>query len=222
VNLPFTTEQFLRIFAEYNREVWPAQIFLYVIAALALFLSLKRHASSGKLISIILAFLWLWVGVVYHLAYFSAINKAAFVFGAFSILQAGLFIHLGVLKSRLRFRPHSDLYGLTGALIIAFALVLYPLISHYLGHRYPNSPTFGLPCPTTIFTFGMLLWAEGRVPLSLILIPLVWSILGFVAALSMTMTEDYGLVIAGLIGTSMIIARNRKRFSVQTKIRATS
>lgn len=97
MNLPFTTEQFLRVFAEYNQDVWPAQIIFYVMAALALLLALMSRPRSDKIISGILAFLWLWMGVVYHLLYFSAINKAAFLFGILFILQASFFLQAGVL-----------------------------------------------------------------------------------------------------------------------------
>ncbi|WP_414541485.1 DUF6064 family protein [Nostoc sp. CCY0012] len=29
---------------------------------------------------------------------------------------------------------------------------MYPLIGYALGRIFPTSPTFGVPCPTTIFT----------------------------------------------------------------------
>ena len=36
------------------------------------------------------------------------------------------------------------------------ALVAYPVLSAMLGREFPEMPTFGLPCPTTIFTLGLL------------------------------------------------------------------
>jgi hypothetical protein len=38
-------------------------------------------------------------------------------------------------------------------------------------------------------------------------IPLLWSIVGFTAALSLTILEDVGLLIAGLLATLLIFLR---------------
>lgn len=86
MDLPFTIEQFLGIFEKYNLAVWPMQIVLILIAVLTLILSLKKISYSDKTISIILSFFWLWIGIVYHLAYFTAINKAAYLFGVLFII----------------------------------------------------------------------------------------------------------------------------------------
>ena len=43
-------------------------------------------------------------------------------------------------------------------LLILFALILYLGLGIVFGHRYPAVPVFGVaPCPTTIFTVGILL-----------------------------------------------------------------
>lgn len=48
-----------------------------------------------------------------------------------------------------------------------------PSLGVAIGHTYPAQPTFGLPCPTTIFTFGLLLWVRPPVPWSLLVIPVL-------------------------------------------------
>ena len=88
MNLPFTTEQFLGVFASYNHAVWPLQILLNILAIVVIVLAVKRVHFSGKWISSILGMLWLWTGLVYHMAFFAKINPAAFLFGA--LLVAGL------------------------------------------------------------------------------------------------------------------------------------
>jgi Family of unknown function (DUF6064) len=82
------------------------------------------------------------------------------------------------------------------------------LLGYALGQTFPGSPTFGTPCPTTIFTFGLLLWADKKVPLSLLIIPVLWSIVGTLAALNFGIKEDFGLLVAGTIGTTFIIWYN--------------
>jgi len=185
VDLPFTIEQFLGIFEKYNLAVWPMQIVLILIAVLTLILSLKKISYSDKTISIILSFFWLWIGIVYHLAYFTAINKAAYLFGVLFIIQGLIFLFAGGIKSKLSFKFQSSSYGVIGSLFILYALIIYPILGYFFGHVYSKNPTFGLPCPTTIFTFGLLLWTVKIVPKYVLVIPLIWSIIGFGAALSL-------------------------------------
>jgi len=212
MGLPFTVEQFMGIFEKYNIAVWPMQIILVLIALLALSLSLRKFSFSNKMISTFLGLFWLWIGVVYHLTYFTSINKAAYIFGVLYIIQGLIFIFVGSMKSKLSFKFQSNSYGIIGSLFILYALVIYPTLGYVFGHVYPKNPTFGLPCPTTIFTFGLLLWTDEIVPKYVLVIPLIWSIIGFGAALSLGVKEDYGLLIAGVLGFILIFIRDRKLF----------
>jgi hypothetical protein len=139
------------------------------------------------------------MGIVYHLLYFSNINPAAFLFGTLFIIQGFLFLYVIAFKKIILFRFNRNLHGMVGAFFVLFAILFYPLIGHAQGHVYPSSPTFGLPCPTTIFTFGILLWSEKRIPFYLIIIPVLWSIVGFTASFTMGVKEDIALLIAGMI-----------------------
>ncbi len=127
------------------------------MAIVALLLVIKRKSFSAKFIMLMLSFQWIWMGIVYHFLFFSTINKAAYGFGIVFIIQGLIFLIGGFFRRQFSFEVKNDLCGITGAFFILFALLIYPLISYYLGHIYPASPTFGLPCPTTIFTFGILL-----------------------------------------------------------------
>ncbi|HXV44590.1 MAG TPA: DUF6064 family protein, partial [Anaerolineae bacterium] len=75
---------------------------------------------------------------------------------------------------------------------------------------YPQSPTFGLPCPTTIFTFGLLLWTDHRFPKYLLVIPVIWSLFGLSAAVQLGVLEDIMLLITGLVATTMILYRDKQ------------
>ncbi len=206
---PFTVEQFLEVFRNYNETVFPIQIFFYLTSILIMYQVVKPGFKSDRIINDVLAFLWLWMGIVYHLLFFTAINKVAFVFGAAFIGQGILFLMLGVLKDQLTFKFRADRYGITGIILILFALVVYPMIGYALDHRYPLSPTFGLPCPTTIFTFGLLLLMDKKCPVVILIIPFIWSIIGFTAAFQFGIIEDTGLLVSGLLTISMLLFRNR-------------
>jgi hypothetical protein len=209
VHLPFSSEQFLSVFQEYNQAVWPMQILLNLLGLFAVFLGVRKRSFSSRAIALTLSFLWLWTGLAYQFAFFASINPAAKIFAALDIIQGILFLGFGTLSQRLSFRFSPTVFGFIGALLMFYAMLLYPLLGIVLGHLYPRSPTFGLPCPTTIFTFGILLWTEGRFPRILLLIPAVWAVIGFSAALTLGIYEDTGLLLAALLGVILILLRER-------------
>lgn len=205
MEIPFSTEEFLEIFRKYNTAIWPGQVFLYILAFIAISLIFRKTHFSSEIIAIILSFLWLWMGVIYHLIYFTEINNAAYLFAFVFIFQAILLLYLGVIRKKISFLFHPGFYGFAGAFFVFFALIFYPIISNKMGHVYPSMPTFGLPCPTTIFSFGMLMWADKKTPLIIYIIPLGWVMIGFLAAISLGMSEDFGLLIAGIFTISKIV-----------------
>jgi hypothetical protein len=211
MNLPFTTEQFLTVFEQYNLAIWPMQLVAYALGLGAVWLAIKPVRHSDRVIGAILAFFWLWMGAVYHLLFFRPINGAAAVFGALFIVQAVVWLRVGVTRPGLKLRIGSDARSILGALFVVYAMVIYPIVGTLLGHAYPRSPVFGVaPCPTTIFTFGLLLWTAARVPKYVLAIPLVWSVVGFSAALTLGIREDVGLLVAGLVCTAVLVWRDRR------------
>lgn len=207
--MPFTIEQFLEVFKTYNQGVFPIQVLLYIMAFAAIFFAIRKASYSGKLISFILSLLWLWMGIVYHFNYFTSINQAAWLFGGLFILQGIIFFVIGVLKSKLTFKFKSDLRGITGTIHILFALIIYPVLGYFNGHIYPYSPTFGLPCPTTIFTLGLLCWVDKKLAPVVWGIPILWSVIGFWAAFSLGVKEDIGLLVAGILTIILLVGKRK-------------
>ena len=204
MNLPFTAEQFLGVFRDYNLAVWPAQILALLLATWCIALALGGPTGS-RLISALLATLWLWMGIVYHGVFFSRINPIAIGFGALFVVEAFLIVRAGILRRSLRFQARRDRAGVAGALLMAYGLLVYPVLGAAAGHGWPQTPSFGLPCPTTIFTLGMLLWSDSPTPRHLLVIPMLWSILGVSAALRLGVIEDIGLVVAALVAAVFLL-----------------
>jgi hypothetical protein len=198
VTLPFDSAQFFDVFRQYNTAVWPAQPVLTGLGLLAAVLAFRPRPGSDRIVAGILAALWAWMGTVYHLHFFRPINSAAVGFGALFVAQAIVFLWYGIARSRLRFHAPRSAPGILGGLVLIYAFVLYPLLARSLGHLYPASPTFGLPCPTTIATLGLLLWAVPPLTLATLVIPLVWAAVGTSAAVYLGVREDFGLGFAGL------------------------
>jgi hypothetical protein len=210
MKLPFTPEQFFDVFRQYNLAVWPMQIFFYILAIAALFLAVKETKYSNRVITTILAFFWLWIGIAYHLIYFSSINPAAYIFAGLFSVQGILFFISDTAPQKPWYRFHINNYSIIGTIFILYGLIIYPIWGYYLGHIYPQSPTFGLPCPTTIFTFGLLLWTDTKIPKYLLVIPMLWSLIGFLAAIQLGILEDIMLLATGLMATSLIWYRDKK------------
>ena len=211
MKIPFTVEQFFDLFGTYNTAIWPVQVLAYVLGIVALALAFRESKLSTRIVSGILALFWIWMGIFYHIIHFTVINPAAWIFGIVFVLQGLLFLLVGTIFQRLAFRFILKPLPIIGACFILYAIVIYPLLGISLGHSYPRSPMFGVaPCPTTIFTFGVLLWAIKPVPAYLLVIPLLWSIVGMSAAVNLRVPQDYGLVVAGVLGTALILIQNRK------------
>jgi Family of unknown function (DUF6064) len=203
--LPFTTEQFFGVFRAYNETVWPAQWVLGALAVAALWLAARPSRWSHRAISAILGVLWLWLGLAYHLAFFAAINPLAYAFAAVCVAGGLAFLWLGAVRRRLRFQLSPRGRGGVGLLLVAFAGVVYPAWSVLAGHRYPAFPTFGLPCPTTLFTMGMLAFLVPPYPRAALVAPLLWCLVGAQAAFLLGVPQDLGLLVAAAFGIFLLM-----------------
>jgi hypothetical protein len=199
ISLPFSPEQFFAVFTRYNETVWPMPIALNSAALLSIALLFVPGAWPSFVITLILALLWAWMAIAYHIAFFTSINPAAWLLGMGFLLGSLAFAWHGIARPDLNFRFVRGVRGISGAALIVFALVLYPVIGYFLGHRYPSAPTFGLPCPTTIFTLGLLLYAASPLPKTVLVVPLLWAAVGALAAFQLGVYEDLALAIAGVV-----------------------
>jgi hypothetical protein len=207
--LPFTRDQFLAVFADYNESLWPVAVTLWLLTAWALSLlgERKRTREQRKSLSFLLAVHWVWSAVAYHAAFFAAINPAAVVFSALFLVEAGLFVWYGVIRDDLHFGDSGPFRHYMSRGLILFALA-YPVLTWLDGHRYPWLPTFGVPCPTTILTIGFLLAATSPVPRAVVVVPILWGIIGGSAAFLLDMHVDLMLLLASM-GLTLHAFNNR-------------
>ena len=205
MSLPFSTEQFFAVFRLYNTSIWPAQIFLLLLAILAIVFIGLRRPWSGAAVSAILTLLWVWLGAAYHLAFFASINPLAYGFAVLSIAGGLVFAWQGVLRRRLKFAFTKSLRAAIGAALVVFALVAYPIWVTQAGHPYPELPTFGLPCPTTIFSIGLLALASETGFRAVLVVPILWSLVGSQAAFLLDVRPDFGLFVAGLVAIALFV-----------------
>ena len=192
--MPFSIQQFFDVFEVYNRVTAPAAVVLSVLAGLAVMAIAWRTPWSSKVVLLILAALWLWSGGVYHLGFFTAVNPAAWAFGAAFIVQAAVFLWLAFGNSDRPTLMDKKAPKIVSAALAAYALLVYPLLNAAAGHMYPRTPSFGAPCPVTIFTFAMLIAIRG--PWYAAIVPAAWTIVGSSAAIYFGISADLGLIAA--------------------------
>lgn len=208
-----TLDSFLDLLQSYNTAIWPLQIATNILGLIAVILVFVSFTGRRLVILSIVSLLWLWTGSVFCLGYWTAISKPAYLFGVLFIVQGMLFLPM-LSQSKVSFRFVPSFYSLLGIVLIAYALVGYPLVGMSLGHIFPRSLPFGVvPCPTTIFTIGLLLLTDKPFPRYLAAIPLIWSFCGVVPVMN-GILEDIGLIFAGVCGIAFIVHRgNRKTIS---------
>jgi Family of unknown function (DUF6064) len=199
MGLPFTTGQFLAVFAAYNAAIWPLQIAAYALGALVLIAVFWRSAFAARLILLVLALMWAVNGILYHFLFFAPINPAAKMFAALFLLQAALFAACALKDKSLRIQIHRDLRAGAAIVILAYSMIVYEALGLAAGHGLMAGPLFGVaPCPTAIFTIGLLILMRGRVVKWLAVIPLIWAVIGTSAAVLLGIREDLGLAAAGI------------------------
>ena len=130
------------------------------------------------------------------------------------MLEGVLLVLLGVVGGKVVFRPASGAGAWAGVGLLSFSLIVYPIWGYFLGQRFPAFPTFGLPCPTTIFSIGVLMFAERAGIRVLLIVPVLWTFIGLVAAFSLGVTEDLSLLVAGVVGMGAILRSTRGKVQV--------
>ena len=196
MTLPFTHAQFLDVLGEYNAVLWPVAAMLWLATLAATVRLLRGHARASGLAAL-LALHWAWSGIAYHAVFFTRINPAAWGFAGLFVLGSGAFVWFGVMRHRLAFDVGWTPRHVLAGLFIVYALA-YPGLVLLTGLQCPRMPAFGVPCPTTLFTAGVLLAAVPPVPRWVFVAPILWAMIGGSAAVTLGVTPDYMLFVAAL------------------------
>src|SRR5215217_423958 len=101
MQLPFTREEFFDLLAAYNGELWPAVVALWAASVLAVVRLGCSWRPRDRWISGLLVVHWAGFAMAYHVAFFTRINPAAWLFATIFLLQAALFFWLGVIRGQL-------------------------------------------------------------------------------------------------------------------------
>ena len=213
-------DDFFSTLQSYNETFWPMTIITFLLGILIVYLVVRKSENSSKIISALLSFLWIWSGIVFFVIYYGPMDVEFlgltmpgvwYLGGILFLIQGFLFLFFGVVKSSSSFKFSRDMSSVVGALMIVYAMVIYPIIGFLSGYGYPRYPIFGTaPCPLTIFSIGLLQWSDRKIPLVIVVIPFIWALMGIMPVLALNIWADIGEVFSGIIGFSTILYHNSK------------
>ncbi len=208
--LPFTREAFLSFLAHYNAGLWPVHVPALLLGLAALLAAVRPHRGGDRVIGAVLAAAWICTGWLFHIVHFAGLHFAAEAFGVLSILQ-GLWLGWAAgVRGTIRFRFVPGTPGWTGIAMAVAGLAGLPLTGIAAGHGWAATPTFALtPGPTALFTLGMLLLAVPRVPLALMVIPVLWALSAGAAGRLLELPEQLFLAPAALLALVAAFWKNR-------------
>ena len=186
-----TVDDFWKIIGTYNLDtIYIQGIFSLFIIGILIFSFIRQNRVIANLIKSLFSAVFIFVGIYFFLI----IDKSftAMIFGPYFIIIGLLFI-LGLFYSNslLQYPTRFQylLYGL---------VLLYPMISYALNHRYPQQVLYILPCPiTSIVLITYCRFKKRNDILNLMLI--IWGLTG-IKAFIFDVKEDLILLIVGLYG----------------------
>lgn len=187
--IPYSLQVFITLLSEHVAAVWPwPAISLLVAFILMLFISLG-FAFVSSFVSIYLAFIWAWVGIVYHIRFYASLNWAGTLFGVMFLAQAILIIWFTFVRS-----PPAFQLVQTKTRILAIPVLIYLLVMHpFLGKNAFNLVALGdldsigsfdfsgsyqlvgvTPDATNLFTLAVFSLSVSGVSRLVLVIPLLW------------------------------------------------
>jgi hypothetical protein len=209
------TLNFLQVFRDYNLLIWPLHLVSFVVCFITILMVIIKKTYSSKVVFLMLALQWLWVGIHFQILFFSRIDPLAYFFGIIFIIQGILYVILS-FKSSIVFSIKKDPFSLLGLIFFIYAFAGYPLVRYLSGYVYPDMAiSCVVPCPLVVFTFGLYMFALPALPRYILIIPAFWSLSAFYAV-HHGIYEDIGLIIIGTLSTIIIfIIKQKKNYKKQ-------
>ncbi len=211
--LLFSDDVYFRSLILYNAKLWPAQILSLLAGLFLLWVCVKQPRHTASLIGTVLALAWAICGTLFHLYHFQEINWLATIYGWMFVLQGSL-IMLWCLCQPEKFEPINrgsahpwTKWTFFGNLLILIAVCGFPFLTLLDGQPLKGGHLFALfPAPTILATLGVA-FSLRKLPLILLIIPLIYAIIGFLTAdlLGSIMSYIY-LMIIGMLMLYVIIA----------------
>jgi hypothetical protein len=181
--LMFSPRVYFRQIESYNVGLFPLQIVMVIVGVGLIGLVLRGRQNDRRLVAIVLAALWLFVGWAYLWSRLSNINWAA-VHATFGFVgQAMLTVGLCVRATN---QERSVRQKIPGLIVAAIAILFYPALSLLGGNGAGSAEVFGvMPNPTVVATIGLLAANSQRYDFVLFVVPSLWCVASSVTLYTM-------------------------------------
>lgn len=216
--LLFSPRTYWRLFELHNEALWPLPLVTLTLGLAALALAMRRARHHGRLIAILLAILWAFVGWSFLWQHYATINWAATYIAPLFALEALLLVIIGGAVGR----PGVDQRGFRR--VAAYALIAlglcYPLLAPVFGRPWQGAEFFGTaPDPTAIATLGFLLLARVGLAVLLVPFPLLWCLASSTTLWAMDDSQAW-VPLAAAVLTAVAISHvraKRRHFPCRTE-----
>ena len=189
----FTPETYFRLFEFYHRDWWPMQLVCLAMAVVILLCLRLKSGWGGRLIAILLAASWAWVGWAFLHLRLAPIHWIADWYAVAFVLQALLFFVSGILPRGLELETGNSMRDYIGVFVLLGALLAMPVTALLTGRDWMQAELFAMtPDATVLATLGLLLLTKGHVAIWLAMIPVAWS---FVTGATLWVLEAPGALI---------------------------
>jgi hypothetical protein len=174
----FTPATYFRLFELHHRGWWPLQLACAAAAVVIVLCLWRQPARGGRVVAILLAVSWAWVGWAFLHLRLAPIHWVADGYAVVFSLQALLLLACGLLRRGLEIETGNTLRAGIGVLILLAALLVMPAVAYLTGREWMQAELFAMtPDATALATLGLLLLARGRISVWLALIPLAWCLI---------------------------------------------
>lgn len=165
----FSSEAYWAMIAQYNKSLWPIQIF--IMLGNILFLLGIFFKKFIKLCFVYLSLIWIFLGIYFFQIHFATINWPA-KYCAYVFISYGLILALCILRKQ-EFITHHWL-GKIGIVIAALSIFV-PINILISKPALEHAELFGFGAEATCLgAFGFLLSIRGTLVKSLAVVPILW------------------------------------------------
>ena len=196
-----TIDDFWKIIGTYNVDtIYVQGIFSLFIIGTLIYSFIGQNQVIERLINILFSAVFIFVGIYFFLIIDKSLT--AMIFGPYFIIIGLLFL-LGLFNSKSQFQYPTRFQYLLYGLVL-----LYPIISYALNHKYPQQVLYILPCPITsiaLITYCRLKKRNDILNLMLI----IWGLTGL-KAFVFDVKEDLILLMVGIYGLYDFINYKRR------------
>ncbi|MFD1701615.1 DUF6064 family protein [Methylopila henanensis] len=172
--LLFSPRVYERLIETHNAALWPLQLVGLLLGLVLLAAVWRGRDGDARLALAALGVIVGWVGWSFLGQRYAAINWAA-AYAALGFAAEAVALVAAGAALRAPLSMPSALRRATALLLIAVAVVAYPLLAPLDGRSLASAETFAVMSePTAIATLGALLPLRRRLALALGLVPLAW------------------------------------------------